>query len=120
MQRHGASGLATGWANNVRLIKKSIVVILSMMNMTYKQYFLQYQTDITGDTSRQEMLPYRQIKNGGGTIMKEIIETIRRNWENGSWQPTQAEFWAGADLLITEKPLDETAVVGLVWKSISG
>ena len=43
--------------------------------------------------------------------MKEIIETIRRNWENGSWQPTRVEFWAGADLLITDQPLDETAVV---------
>lgn len=43
--------------------------------------------------------------------MKEIIETIRRNWENGSWQPTRMKFWAGADLLITDKPLDETVVV---------
>ncbi len=44
--------------------------------------------------------------------MKRIIGELRNDWVSGEWRPKCAELFAGAELIVTDKPVDdETSVV---------
>lgn len=44
--------------------------------------------------------------------MKRIIGDLRNDWVSGEWKPEGNELFAGAELIVTDKPVDdETSVV---------
>ena len=44
--------------------------------------------------------------------MKKTIIDLRTDWTSGKWIPNkEEEYWGGADLIVTDKPLEDRAVV---------